>query len=147
MSPTAPTFVTLNDQLNKAHRRIRELQARETEAARPKQNPARRHHRTHSTTITRTPPPNSAQVRCPPPSCASDVRFGIGERRKPAACPAAPSPTPAELPRRRRHPARAGTASKRGGRRMFDLDPIGAMFLIIAVLWLIAAVAYGRDDR
>ena len=31
MSPTAPTFVTLNDQLNKAHQRIRELQARETE--------------------------------------------------------------------------------------------------------------------
>ena len=31
MSPTAPTFVTLNDQLNKAHRRIRELEARETE--------------------------------------------------------------------------------------------------------------------
>ena len=31
MSPTAPTFGTLNDQLNKAHHRIRELEARETE--------------------------------------------------------------------------------------------------------------------
>ena len=31
MSPTAPTFGTLNDQLNKAHHRIRELKARETE--------------------------------------------------------------------------------------------------------------------
>ena len=31
VSPTAPTFVTLNDQLTKAHSRIRELQARETE--------------------------------------------------------------------------------------------------------------------
>ena len=31
MSPTAPTFAALNDQLNKAHRRIRELQARETD--------------------------------------------------------------------------------------------------------------------
>ena len=30
---------------------------------------------------------------------------------------------------------------------MFDLDPIGEVFLIIAVLWLIAAVAYGRHDR
>ncbi len=30
---------------------------------------------------------------------------------------------------------------------MFDLDPIAAVFLIIAGLWLIAAVAYGRDDR
>jgi hypothetical protein len=29
---------------------------------------------------------------------------------------------------------------------MFDLDLIGTIFLIIAVLWLIAAVAYGRDD-
>jgi hypothetical protein len=31
VSPTAPTIVTLNDQLNKAHRRIRGLQARETD--------------------------------------------------------------------------------------------------------------------
>ena len=31
MSPTAPTFATLNNQLNKAHRRIRELEARESE--------------------------------------------------------------------------------------------------------------------
>ena len=30
---------------------------------------------------------------------------------------------------------------------MFDLDPIGTTFLIIAVLWLIAAIAYGRDDH
>jgi hypothetical protein len=30
---------------------------------------------------------------------------------------------------------------------MFDLDPVGTIFLIIAVLWLIAAIAYGRDDR
>lgn len=31
MSPTAPTFGTLNDQLNKAYSRIRELEAREPE--------------------------------------------------------------------------------------------------------------------
>ena len=31
MSPTVPTFATLNDQLAKARRRIRELEARETE--------------------------------------------------------------------------------------------------------------------
>ena len=31
VSPTSPTFTTLNDQLNKSHRRIRELEARETE--------------------------------------------------------------------------------------------------------------------
>ena len=31
MSPTSPSFVTLNDQLNKAHDRIRQLEAREVE--------------------------------------------------------------------------------------------------------------------
>jgi hypothetical protein len=31
VSPTVPTFATLNDQLNQAHRRVRELQARERE--------------------------------------------------------------------------------------------------------------------
>ena len=31
MSPTPPTFVALNGQLNEAHHRIRELEARETE--------------------------------------------------------------------------------------------------------------------
>ena len=30
---------------------------------------------------------------------------------------------------------------------MFDLDPIGAMFLLVAVLILIASAVYGRDDR
>jgi len=30
---------------------------------------------------------------------------------------------------------------------MFDIDPVGAVFLIIAVIWLIASVIYGRDDR
>ena len=30
---------------------------------------------------------------------------------------------------------------------MFDLDPIGTVFILIAVVWLIAAIAYGRDDR
>jgi cell division protein FtsB len=33
VSPTAPTFVTLSAQLTKAHRRIRELEAREAELA------------------------------------------------------------------------------------------------------------------
>jgi hypothetical protein len=31
VSPTSPTFLALNDQLDKAHHRIRELEARETE--------------------------------------------------------------------------------------------------------------------
>jgi hypothetical protein len=100
VSPTAPTFVTLNDRLNKAHRRIRELQARETELL--------------------------AQNR--------------------TLCAVINELTDEDPPRRHPRPARAGPASKRVGRRMFDLNPIGAMFLI-AVLGLIAAVAYGRDDR
>jgi hypothetical protein len=29
---------------------------------------------------------------------------------------------------------------------MFDLDPITAMFFIIAVIFVIAALAYGRED-
>jgi hypothetical protein len=33
------------------------------------------------------------------------------------------------------------------GHDPFDLGPIAAVFLIIAVMWLIAAVACGRDDR
>jgi hypothetical protein len=31
MSPTSPSFATWNDQLNKAHHRIRQLEAREAE--------------------------------------------------------------------------------------------------------------------
>jgi hypothetical protein len=31
---------------------------------------------------------------------------------------------------------------------MFDLiDPVGMAFLLIGVVWLIAAVIYGRNDR
>jgi hypothetical protein len=54
---------------------------------------------------------------------------------------------PRRTQRRQAHPDRAPTASKRGDQTMFDLDPIGAMFLIIAVFSLIAAIAFGRDDR
>lgn len=30
---------------------------------------------------------------------------------------------------------------------MFDLDPVGTMFLLIAPGWFIAAIAYRRDGR
>jgi hypothetical protein len=31
---------------------------------------------------------------------------------------------------------------------MFDLiDPVGMAFLLIAVVWLIGAIVYGRNDR
>ncbi len=77
MSPTAPTIVTLNGQLNKAHRRIRELQARETELL--AQN------RTLWATIVELTDedPRSPTELCTSPLTAlssSDVRFGVGER-------------------------------------------------------------------
>jgi hypothetical protein len=31
---------------------------------------------------------------------------------------------------------------------MFDLlDPVAIVFIVIAVVWLVAAVMYGRNDR
>jgi hypothetical protein len=31
---------------------------------------------------------------------------------------------------------------------MFDqIDPVGILFILIGVVWLIAAVIYGRNDR
>ena len=93
MSPTAPTIVTLNDQLNKAHRRIRELQARETELL--AQN------RTLHAVITeltdkdtRTAAELCSSPLTMPSSC--DVRFGIGEHASQRLGPAAQSPTPAK---------------------------------------------------
>ena len=93
MSPTAPTFVTLNDRLNKAHRRIRALQARETELL--AQN------RTLHAVITALTDKDTrtAAELCssplPTPS-SSDVRFGIGEHASQRLGPAAQSPTPAK---------------------------------------------------
>ena len=94
MSPTAPTLVTLNDQLNKAHRRIRELQARETELL--AQN------RTLHAVITELTDDDHAGTAAelcssplPTPS-SSDVRFGSGEHASQGLGPAAPSPTPAK---------------------------------------------------
>lgn len=93
MSPTAPTIVTLNDQLNKAHRRIRELQARETELL--AQN------RTLHAVITELTDEDArtAAELCssplPTPS-SSDARFGVGEHASQGLGTAAQSPTPAK---------------------------------------------------
>jgi hypothetical protein len=141
MSPTAPTFVTLNNQLIKAHRRIRELRARETELL--AQNGTLHPVITELTDEDARTAAELCSSPLPTPS-SSDVRVGIGEQASQRLDPAANHRHRRRAPRRRRHPAWAGTASKHGGRHMFDLDPIGAMFLIIAVLWLIAAVVYGR---
>ena len=91
MSPTAPTFVTLNDRLNEAHRRIRELQARETELL--AQN------RTLCALInelTDEDAPPAAQLCSSPLSTPSstDVRFGIGKRASQGLSTAAQPPTP-----------------------------------------------------
>ena len=97
MSPTAPTFATLNDELNKAHRRIRELQARETELL--AQN------RTLCAVITELihedHPPTAAELTSSP-NDGSDDRFGIGDQvgshtsQRPS--PAERSPAPAKPP-------------------------------------------------
>ena len=97
MSPTAPTFATLNDELNKAHRRIRELQARETEVL--AQN------RTLCAVITELiheDHPRTAAELTSSPNDGSDDRFGIGDQvgshtsQRPS--PAERSPAPAKPP-------------------------------------------------
>jgi hypothetical protein len=90
VSPTTPTFVTLNDQLIKAHRRIRELQARETELL--AQN------RTLHAVITELTDEDArtAAELCssPLPTLSSnDVRVGIGEHASQRLGTAAQSPT------------------------------------------------------
>ena len=96
MSPTAPTLATLNDRLNKAHRRIRELQARETELL--AQN------RTLHAVITELTDKDtrtaaelcSSPLPTSPPHDGSAVRFCIGEHARQGLGPAAPSPKPAK---------------------------------------------------
>ena len=96
MSPTAPTFVTLNDRLNKAHRRIRELQARETELL--------AHNRTLHAVITELTDKDtgtaaelcSSPLPTSSPHDGSDGRFGIGEHASQRLGRAAQSPTPSK---------------------------------------------------
>ena len=108
MSPTAPTFATLNDQLNKAHRRIRELQARETDLL--AQN------RTLHAVITELTDDDArtAAELCsrplPTPS-SRDVRVGIGKQASQRLGTAAQSPTPAK--RSAPTPAASGTGRAR----------------------------------
>jgi hypothetical protein len=117
----------LNNQLTKAHSRIRELQARETALAAD--------NRTLRAVLTELTHEvmGSASAMTPASTHTSVL--------------ARPHRSPPGNQRRIEQPQRPPTAPKRGGSRMFDLDPIGTIFLLIAVLWLIAAIAYGRDDR
>lgn len=93
MSPTAPTFVTLNDQLIKAHRRIRELQARETELL--AQNGTLHAVITELTDEDARTAAELCSSPLPTPS-SSDVRVGIGEHASQRFGTAAQSPTPAK---------------------------------------------------
>jgi hypothetical protein len=93
VSPTAPTFVTLNGQLTKAHRRIRELEARETELV--------AHNRTLHAVITELTDKDACTGAelCPSPlptPSSSDARLGVGERASQRLDPGAQSPTPAK---------------------------------------------------
>jgi hypothetical protein len=98
VSPTAPTFVTLNGQLTKAHSRIRELEARETELV--------EHNRTLHAVITELTDKDartaaelcSSPLPTSPPHDGSDGRVGIGEHASQGMRPAAQSPTPAKTP-------------------------------------------------
>jgi hypothetical protein len=142
VSPTAPTYATLNNQLTKAHSRIRELQARETALAADN-----RTLRAVLTELTHDDHPRTAELA----SWSNDRSDGFGIGDDPGEHThqllARPHRSPPGNQRRIEQPQRPPTAPKRGGSRMFDLDPIGTIFLLIAVLWLIAAIAYGRDDR
>lgn len=73
MSPTAPTFATLNDELNKAHRRIRELQARQTELL--------AHNRTLRAVITEMTHDDDPRTAAEVTSSSNDGSngFGIGD--------------------------------------------------------------------
>jgi hypothetical protein len=97
VSPTAPTFATLNDELNKAHRRIRELEARETELL--AQN------RTLCAVITEfihEDYPRTAAQLTSSSNGGSHDRFGIGDQvgshTSPRPSPAKRSSAPAEPP-------------------------------------------------
>ena len=110
MSPTTPTFVTLNDQLNKAHHRVRELQARETERL------LGRNGALHAviTELTREDHVRTAAELTSSP-------------QPPAICRQPPDKEPAK-PREC---------------MMFNLDPAVVLFLIVAAVWLIAALLHG----
>jgi hypothetical protein len=73
VSPTAPTFITLNDQLNAAHRRIRELEARETELV--------AHNRTLCAVIEELTNEDHPRATADPTSLVNDASngFGIGD--------------------------------------------------------------------
>jgi hypothetical protein len=121
MSPTAPTFATLNDELNKAHRRIRELQAREAELLAQNRTLC-----TVITELTGEDPARSAAELCSsalqasPSNDGSDDRFGIGDhvgeqsgqRLGPAARPPVPANTPAPV-------SASGTGTARVKTRQF----------------------------
>jgi len=100
VSPTAPTFFTLNDRLNKAHCRIRELEARETELL--------AQYRALGIAIVKLTDEDSARTYTEPssiplPTPSSCDGFGIGDHVKHTSQrlgPVAHSQAPAQIPAR-----------------------------------------------
>jgi hypothetical protein len=80
VSPTSPTFVALNDQLNKAHHRIRELEAGEAELlAQIRILCAVITELTHEVHARSAVELTSSTVQTSSPDEGSDRRFGIGD--------------------------------------------------------------------
>jgi hypothetical protein len=81
VSPTSPTFGTLNDQLNKAHHRIRELEARETELLAQNRTLCavitELTHEDHARTAAEL---TSSPLQTSAPNDGDDGRFGIGDQ-------------------------------------------------------------------
>ena len=109
VSPTAPTFVILNDRLNQAHRRIRELEACAVITELTDDDHAR-----SAADLSSRPLPTSAH------GDGGDGRFGPGDqvgehtsrRLGPAARPPAPADTPAPV-------SASGTGANRVKTRRF----------------------------
>jgi len=80
VSPTTPTFVALNDQLNKAHHRIRELEAGEAELlAQIGILCAVITDLTHEVHVRSAAELTSSPLRTSSPDDGSDDRFGLGD--------------------------------------------------------------------
>jgi hypothetical protein len=116
VSPTAPTFATLNDQLNKAHRRIRELQARETELLAQNRTLCavitELTHDDHAQSATHL---SSSPLHTPSPNDGSDGRFGISDQ---VGSHTSKRPSPAERSSAPAKPPELASASGTGTARV-----------------------------
>ena len=154
MSPTSPTFVALNDRLNKAHHRIRELEVGEAKLLAQIRilcavitDLTHEVHARSAVELTSSPLPTAL------PDDGSDDRSGIGDqvgkqKTQRASPPAAHSQEPPVALRRPPRLAQVRSKRERGDPMLLDeVDSVRIVFILIAVVWLVASVIYGRDDR